>query len=83
MKGCNFYGYCPHPKLGLMLETGGNQCGLISEAFAPCRMEMRGQSVDFQACELRGTGRALEYETFERDSVIRDARPQIAREGTD
>jgi hypothetical protein len=63
---CPFYGYCAIPRQELLIESHGNQCGLISEAYAPCRMEIAGEHVDFHACELSGSARAREYEKFKR-----------------
>lgn len=73
MKGCKFYGFCSFPDLKVMVTQGGNQCALISEAYSPCRMEVRGLAVEFEACELRGSARALEYDKFER--MANGARP--------
>lgn len=39
------------PKL-TMVSQMGNQCAIVRTAYAPCRMEVRGQGPDWQTCEL-------------------------------
>lgn len=63
---CHFYGVRAYPKFGLLFESGGNQCGLVTTKVSPCRMEMQGQHCDFKLCELNGTGRAEEYRDWPR-----------------
>lgn len=63
---CPFYAYHAVELLKTLIASGGNQCGLITHSFAPCRMEAEGQPVDFEQCVLHGTGRAAEFATFER-----------------
>ena len=65
---CKFYGLHPVPKRHALCESGGNQCGLIIEALAPCRLEVAGQEPIFENCEFYGSGRAAEFDKFERYS---------------
>ena len=51
--GCPFYG-----KNGMFFEhfglvdQGGNQCGLIFNAYSPCEMEIAGVRPDREKCVL-------------------------------
>lgn len=35
-----------------LLNSRGNQCGLIIHAHSPCRMEIAGQEVDWRSCPV-------------------------------
>jgi hypothetical protein len=73
---CPFYGYSAHPMLRVLASQGGNQCASITDRFAPCRMEMAGQYVDFfEQCEFKGSGVALELAGYERRSLVAQAVP--------
>jgi hypothetical protein len=48
------------------VNQNGNQCALITESFAPCRMEMAGDTADLDRCELNGSARAIDIATFKR-----------------
>lgn len=58
MNNCPFYGR--HLHLGdrdnalpiLLIDSRGNQCALVTTAFAPCRMEIAGRAVDWAECPL-------------------------------
>jgi hypothetical protein len=63
--GCPYYGYHAVPEFQRLASQGGNQCGLIVESYSPCRMEVDGQLPDFAQCELNGSGRAIQFATFE------------------
>lgn len=63
---CPFYGrhlafsaVSPFP---VLVKEGGNQCALITYAYAPCRMEADRQPSDWEACPrnpgVNGTGPA-------------------------
>jgi hypothetical protein len=75
---CKFYGTCcaglmgsaAAPEFPVLLTQGGNQCGLIVEKYSPCRMEIAGQEVDFDQCELKGTARAEQFKNFERRQFV-------------
>jgi hypothetical protein len=58
------------PEFRVLVTQGGNQCGLIVESYSPCRMETAGLAVDFEQCELKGTGRAEIFQDFERREFI-------------
>ena len=57
---CPFYGrafvpvapYVRDQPPFLLLDQHGNQCALIVTSHAPCRMEMEGETPDWQACAL-------------------------------
>jgi hypothetical protein len=55
---CIFYGYSMYqahynnqPPF-VLFKTNGNQCALITTSHAPCRMEMAGETPDWQTCIL-------------------------------
>lgn len=45
---CPFYGFA----IGCLIDTNGNQCGLILDSIHPCKMEVNGYEVDFDNCRL-------------------------------
>lgn len=50
---CPFYGSAVRMVGGTIpavLPTGGNQCGLITHAHSPCRMETEGNAPEWDAC---------------------------------
>jgi hypothetical protein len=47
---CRFYG--KHSALGALVDSHGNQCALITEAFSPCRIETNGLRPDETSCAL-------------------------------
>jgi len=47
---CPFYGF--NGMFGPMLDSGGNQCGLMSGSYSPCAMEMAGQKPDWPTCSV-------------------------------
>jgi hypothetical protein len=57
---CKFYGYTALRRNGELVATHGNQCALLYEAFAPCRMETAGETPDLEKCEMHGSARAIE-----------------------
>ena len=63
---CPFYGHAANEALRTLAPTLGNQCALITTSHAPCRLEIRGERVDLEACPLNGTQRAIEFATFTR-----------------
>lgn len=77
---CKFYGTCAAGLMGsapiaaefkVLLTNGGNQCGLIVESYAPCRMEMQSKEPNFEQCELNGSHRAEQFKDFERREFIK------------
>lgn len=52
-RDCPFYG-CSGlaPRPGLLMATGGNQCGAITERHTPCVMEQGGQAVEWWHCPV-------------------------------
>jgi hypothetical protein len=68
IRGCRFYGFHPVPMAKILMPSMGNQCGLMTGSYSPCRMEVAGQVVDFLVCELRGCARAIEFDHFKRIS---------------
>ena len=47
---CPFYGYAA--RMGIFMSTEGNQCALVTESHAPCRMEVDGSTPDLDRCPL-------------------------------
>lgn len=58
MKNCPFYGRAMYVQLAhfalpfILLNTEGNQCGLILNRHAPCILEIDGQPVEWSACPI-------------------------------
>lgn len=63
--GCPFYGKCAFVTHRAIVDSYGNQCALITERYAPCRMETAGGTPSLAACELNNTGRHREVELYE------------------
>jgi hypothetical protein len=47
---CPFYGMHRKRTLSLFSGSGGNQCGLVSDEYMPCGMEMEGNRPDWRTC---------------------------------
>jgi hypothetical protein len=62
---CKFYGCAGVKLIRTLVASGGNQCALITQGFAPCRMEADGKPPVLEDCELNGTRQALEFSGFE------------------
>lgn len=45
---CPFYGF--RGMFGVLMDSKGNQCALITESYSPCQMEMREQQPDWSEC---------------------------------
>ncbi len=45
---CLFRGF--HVALGMMLDSGGNECALKTRSYSPCQMEMRGNKPSWSEC---------------------------------
>jgi hypothetical protein len=69
MPQCPFYGYHAIEAFKVLVSSGGNQCGLITAAYAPCRMETAGLAPVLEECNFNGTGVAREFERFDRCAV--------------
>lgn len=50
---CPFFGYHAIIPMRVLASTGGNQCALITEAFAPCRMVLAGRNPTWADCPLQ------------------------------
>jgi hypothetical protein len=61
---CPFYGHHASRATRTLIPSSGNECALIVEAYAPCRMENAGTEPDLEQCELNGSGRAADFATF-------------------
>jgi hypothetical protein len=61
---CPFYGKHAIPLMRALIDQHGNQCALITGAYAPCRMELAGASPDLEKCEFAGSDRAIEFAEF-------------------
>ena len=57
---CPFYGFYMHPVMSLMVSQGGNQCALITDSYAPCRMEVSDQTPDWKGCSFFNNPRNAE-----------------------
>jgi len=49
---CPFYGFSRISAESFMLDQAGNQCGLLTDEFFPCQMELAGQTPDWETCPL-------------------------------
>jgi hypothetical protein len=54
-RNCPFYGYAMFTKTAgklpfVLIASGGNQCGLRTDAHAPCHMEMNQLPVEWRDC---------------------------------
>jgi hypothetical protein len=49
----------------VLIPQHGNECALITTAYAPCRMEIAGDTPDLQRCELAGSARAIDFASFD------------------
>lgn len=52
---CPFYGHSMFfnivlPPRFLLIDSGGNQCALITDAHSPCMLEINGQEVEWRLC---------------------------------
>ena len=50
--GCRYYG-CSHAVLkiyGELAEQRGNECAVVFDSFAPCKMELLGHAPDETRC---------------------------------
>lgn len=62
---CPFYGKAGIASMKTLVGTGGNQCALITDAIAPCRLEVwEERTPDLQTCEMNGTARAVDFAQF-------------------
>jgi hypothetical protein len=63
---CRFYGCHAIVSMQVLAESGGNQCALITNAYAPCRMEIEGNPPDWSKCPLNIGGGKVIFEGFNR-----------------
>lgn len=63
---CPFYGMHAIRGARMLMGSGGNQCAVIANAYAPCRMERDGKEPIFEDCELEGSGAAEAISGFAR-----------------
>lgn len=68
---CPFYGYHANEKEKKLVAQQGNECGLLTHAYTPCRLEMAGQWPELEHCPLAGTGRQREFAQFTRIEIPR------------
>jgi hypothetical protein len=54
---CPFYGFHTSLSCNAILDQLGNQCGLETREFMPCPMEVRGETPDWNQCDLRNVSR--------------------------
>lgn len=47
---CPFYGFHYSGFQKVFMDSEGNQCAIIMQAYAPCKMEFRGQTPDWDKC---------------------------------
>jgi hypothetical protein len=50
VRNCPFYG-C-HAALGFFISQGGNECALITNRYAPCQREIKGEPVEWSHCPV-------------------------------
>ena len=72
---CPFYGHAvafvngTHP---VMMETGGNQCALITGAHSPCRMELEGDPAQWEKCKRNPENNGTGYDLTIRQRMTRE-----------
>lgn len=69
---CPFYGFAALPTRRVLANCGGNRCAIITDANAPCRMEIDGKPPELENCVFNGTGQAEQFATFERHLFTRE-----------
>ena len=52
VRRCPFYGQHFSERMRLFVGHEGNQCGLITSSYSPCKMEVEGLQVDWNKCPL-------------------------------
>lgn len=62
--GCRFYGCHAVPRAQVLVESQGNQCALVRDAYAPCQMEIEGKPVDWQKCPKNYQHGSMPFEHF-------------------
>jgi hypothetical protein len=63
---CPFYGKSAHEFLRILVPSGGNQCALITNRYAPCKLEIAGDPApELERCELAGSRQAIEFAKFD------------------
>ena len=62
---CPFYGKHSFALMRVLVNSRGNQCALVTDAFAPCYLEIEGRAPDLEKCKYHGTPKAIEFATFE------------------
>lgn len=45
---CPFYGF--NGMFGKLIESGGNECGLTTRSYSPCRMEIARETPNWREC---------------------------------
>ena len=66
---CPFYGFNIILNRNLMIDTEGNQCGLIGDSYAPCQMEVHGDKPDWKACPINTRERMGKLDLI-KDAVV-------------
>jgi hypothetical protein len=61
---CPFYGMHAIPSAAALMGSGGNQCALITDSYAPCRLEIDGRLPILEDCEFHGSGVAIDFARF-------------------
>ena len=66
MMPCKFYGKSAHDFLRILVPSGGNQCALVANRHAPCKLEIDGDAhPELENCEWCGSARAIEIAKFD------------------
>ena len=79
---CRFYGMSNVAlnTWGTLVSTGGNQCAVIFDAHAPCKMEMAGMLPDEGCCPL--AERYLNHQTTQAAAALIRAGRRAGRRGS-
>lgn len=68
-KKCPFYGF--HYEMGIMIDSSGNQCALVTESLSPCRMEYPNKrEVDWNNCPLNREQESFGLKNLLEDSIV-------------
>jgi len=65
---CPFYGF--HMAMGMLMDSSGNQCALITDSYSPCQMKIGDQTPDWSKCPYNNDENREALETIAKESSI-------------
>lgn len=70
---CPFYGFHYVDRMNAFIDSMGNQCPLVRNAYAPCRMEIKGEMPDWERCQYNNSDSLQELSNIiQNANVFRD-----------